>query len=144
MRPTLSSLLKRSGVRIASITPRRKTGQKGERDPGETPHDLLWRAVSAHYVSARREYAAAVPERRFRIDIAITARRVAIEVDGWAFHGRHKGDFVRDRERQNLLVLQGWRVLRFTAGQVRKDLDGVLETIRSACANGRNRQQRKG
>lgn len=114
---------------MAAITPAAAVPAKEQRRAGPTPHDILWDAVRARYASARREHPAGVPGRRFRLDIAIVARRLAVEVDGWAWHGRHKGDFVRDRERQNLLTLHGWRVLRFTAGQIRKDIGTVMATI---------------
>jgi very-short-patch-repair endonuclease len=137
-RLTLAAL-RRSGARIASITPMRAItlpAVKAATRAGPTPHDLLWDAVIKRYKSARREYPGAVPGRRFRLDIAIPGRRLALEVDGWAYHGRHKNDFRRDRERQNLLVLNGWRVLRFTAGQIHKDIAAVLDTIRAAYTAG--------
>lgn len=128
--------LRRSKLRIASITPAARSlpAKKCQRT-GPSPHDLLWAAVAQHYASARREYPDAVPNRRFRLDIAITAQRIAIEVDGWEWHGKHKNDFKRDRERQNLLVLNGWRVLRFTASDIRRDMAAVMETIRAACGD---------
>lgn len=47
------------------------------------------------------------------VDIALPDRRVAIEIDGWAFH--HDVDrFQRDRARQNDLIVLGWTMLRFT------------------------------
>lgn len=48
-----------------------------------------------------------------RIDIVFTVERIAVEVDGWAFHHRPER-FVDDRRRQNSLVGAGWLVLRFT------------------------------
>jgi len=38
---------------------------------------------------------------------------VAVEVDGWAWH-HDAARFQRDRVRQNVLVNDGWVVLRFT------------------------------
>lgn len=67
--------------------------------------------------------------RRYRLDIALPATRVAIEVDGFRHHGKHLEDFRRDRVRQNLLTIAGWRVLRFAAGDIRKDLNSCLNTI---------------
>lgn len=133
MRMSLAAL-RRLGLRVAAATPSRAAAPGSRRREGPTPHDLLWTAVAARYRSAVREYAGAVPGRRFRVDIAIVARRVAVEVDGYRHHGRFKADFQRDRTRQNLLVLHGWRVLRFTAADIRGDLVGVLGTLRTACA----------
>ena len=42
---------------------------------------------------------------------------------------RHLEDFKKDRRRQNLLVMQGWRILRFTAADIHQDLEGCLNMI---------------
>lgn len=86
-----------------------------------TPHDILWNLVTKKWPEAVREFAGPIPDRKFRIDIAFPRLKLAIEVDGFAHHGKHLDDFKRDRERQNLLTLHGWRILRFAAGEIRKD-----------------------
>lgn len=80
-------------------------------------HQKLWDIVK-HLSGATLEYKGAVPNRRFSLDIAFPELKIAIEVDGWEFHGKHKSAHLRDREKQNLLVLNGWRVLRYTAKQI--------------------------
>jgi very-short-patch-repair endonuclease len=53
------------------------------------------------------------PASGFLIDIAFPEAKVAIEVDGWAWHM----DAVRaqaDKRRQNALVRAGWTILRYT------------------------------
>lgn len=47
------------------------------------------------------------------IDVVFLVRRLAVEVDGWAWHS-DVDRFAHDRRRQNALVLAGWTVLRFT------------------------------
>jgi very-short-patch-repair endonuclease len=49
----------------------------------------------------------------FEPDFAFPGRRIAIEVDGWAWHWDVER-FRTDRQRQNTLELAGWTVLRFT------------------------------
>lgn len=98
---------------------------------GPTPHDLLWQAVVARWPEAVREFKGAVPNRRYRLDIALPETKVAIEVDGYRHHGKHLEDFRRDRVRQNLLTIAGWRVLRFAAGDIRKDIDACMATIQT-------------
>jgi very-short-patch-repair endonuclease len=93
------------------------------------PEDRLWSMVSARFPMAEREYRGAVPGRRFRVDIALPALRIAIECDGWTHHGTYRQAHRADRERQNLLVLHGWRVLRFTTSQIQHDEVGILESI---------------
>ncbi len=41
-----------------------------------------------------------------------------VETDGWATHGRQHLVFESDHERDVLLAVEGWRVLRFTWRQL--------------------------
>ena len=55
-----------------------------------------------------------------RVDVAFPAERLAIEVDGFAYHS-DRTRFQRDRSRQNDLVRLGWTVLRFTWSDLSSD-----------------------
>lgn len=66
--------------------------------------------------------------RLFRIDVAFPEQRVAIEVDGRAFHSSAE-QFQGDRTRQNLLIAAGWRVLRFTWEDLTRRPERVLAQI---------------
>lgn len=55
-----------------------------------------------------------------RPDLVCTELRLAIEADSWTFHATRKAHR-RDCARYNLLVIRGWRVLRFTWEQVMHD-----------------------
>ena len=63
-----------------------------------------------------------------RIDVAFPQARVAIEVDGRAFHSSPQR-FQSDRTRQNRLVAAGWRVLRFTWEDLTQRPEQVLRRI---------------
>jgi very-short-patch-repair endonuclease len=65
------------------------------------------------------------------VDIAFAGIRLAIEVDGRAWHSA-SDRFQRDRTRQNRLVNAGWTVLRFTWHDLDTDMPGVISTIRTA------------
>lgn len=67
----------------------------------------------------------------YLIDIAFPRHRLAIEVDGWAFHSDHQA-FQSDRARQNWLALRGWQVLRFTWLDVTSQPDRVIAEVRAA------------
>ena len=59
--------------------------------------------------------------RQWRFDFAWPDRMLAVEIDGGAFSGgRHTrgAGFVEDCRKLNAAVLMGWRVLRFTAGDL--------------------------
>jgi very-short-patch-repair endonuclease len=69
----------------------------------------------------------------WRIDLAFPREKVAVEVDGWAWHVDAER-FRNDRRKQNALVRDGWDPPRFTW----HDLDGrpreVVEEIRATVA----------
>ncbi|WP_375497008.1 endonuclease domain-containing protein [uncultured Jatrophihabitans sp.] len=62
------------------------------------------------------------------VDVAIRSARLAIEVDGRAFH-TDVDRFQRDRQRQNALVALGWTVLRFTWADLIERPGYVVATI---------------
>jgi very-short-patch-repair endonuclease len=67
------------------------------------------------------------------IDIAFKQRRLAIEIDG-RLHETSEDLFESDRWRQNVLVADGWRVLRFTWAMLRDHPEvfvaAVIEALR--------------
>ncbi|MFZ0877685.1 MAG: DUF559 domain-containing protein, partial [Pseudonocardiaceae bacterium] len=65
------------------------------------------------------------------IDVAFVARRLAVEVDGWAWHC-DVDRFAHDRRRQNALVLAGWTVLRFTWHDLMSRPQAVVAEIQAA------------
>jgi very-short-patch-repair endonuclease len=70
---------------------------------------------------------------RTTVDIAFVTERLAIEIDGWAWH--HSPDrFQRDRAKQNQLVGAGWTVLRFTWFDLTNRPDDVIRQVRAALA----------
>lgn len=68
---------------------------------------------------------------RWEVDVVVASARVAIEVDGLAFH-TESDDFERDRVKQNELSLMGWQVLRFTWLDLTEHPDRVIAEIRTA------------
>jgi very-short-patch-repair endonuclease len=71
---------------------------------------------------------------RYRLDFAIPDRRLAIEVDGLAFHNG-QDSFIRDRNRQRDLEMSGWRVLRFAAKEVMNDAKACVRQAASWAAS---------
>ena len=89
-------------------------------------HRLLQRAgiqgwVANHAVFERGRLVA-------RIDVAFPGLKLAIEVDGFAYHS-DRSRFQRDRTRQNDLTSLGWRIVRFTWADLVERPDYVLRTI---------------
>lgn len=63
--------------------------------------------------------------RRWRFDLAWPDLKIGLEVDGAVYaqgrHTRGKG-YEADTEKFNEAVLQGWRVLRYSTGQVKQGI----------------------
>ena len=106
-------------------------------DPAVVPTEsdletLLGRALSDHGLPLpTRQFATVVGGRPVRLDFAYPGQKIAIECDGFAVHGLRSA-FEDDRARQNLLVLDGWVVLRFTWRQICEQPAWVAEQVRRA------------
>jgi very-short-patch-repair endonuclease len=64
------------------------------------------------------------------VDFVWRDRRLIVEVDGYAHH-RSPEAFERDRERDVILEVKGWRVLRFTWRQTNERAGWVAAAIRT-------------
>ncbi len=70
------------------------------------------------------------------VDFVFPSHRVAVETDGWRFHG-HRAAFERDRRRDAALTRAGYRALRFTHDQVADEPHAVATTVAAALARDR-------
>lgn len=93
------------------------------------PQERLWQLVKAQYPEAEQEKKGLVPGRRYVVDMVLEEQKLVIELDGWEWHGRSIDGFTRDREKDRLLLLRGYRVVRFTAGEVLKSPGRVMEIL---------------
>jgi very-short-patch-repair endonuclease len=73
------------------------------------------------------------PFGRWTIDFAFPGAKVAIEIDGWAWH-IDVDRFRADRHKGNALVRGRWDLLRFTWHDLTHRPDYVLDEIRAALA----------
>lgn len=75
--------------------------------------------------------AAKACNRKFEIDFALPDLKVGIEVDGWQYHGKHKESFLRDRDKDYFLAVNGWQILRVQAGllSLKKHHPTVIDRI---------------
>jgi very-short-patch-repair endonuclease len=75
-------------------------------------------------------------DKRYRLDFAIRDRefdwKIAIECDGHNFHERTPEQAQRDRERDRLLQIDGWTVLRFTGTEINRDLEKCTDQVWAA------------
>jgi very-short-patch-repair endonuclease len=95
---------------------------------------LLIRILRDHGVPAPvRQFPVTVGDEQFRLDLAYPDRMLFLEGDGFGVHGTRDA-FEDDRRRQNLLVLAGWRPLRFTWRQLCSGPAAVARVVLHALA----------
>lgn len=85
-------------------------------DPGDSDLEtrVLCTLVSNRLPAPVQQHRVRLGGRQFRVDLAYPHVKVAVELDGWAFHNSRTA-FDDDRARANMLVSGGWTVLRFTS-----------------------------
>lgn len=106
--------------------------------PSLTPDfALLWRMTGGLPFETEYRFE---PPRCWRFDLAWPSLKVAVELEGgkWS-SGRHTRPigFQNDCVKYNRAVELGWRVLRYTADDLRKRSDDVLEQVTNVL-NGRS------
>lgn len=117
---------------LGSLIPEEKRREKRKKKES-LPHQYLWERIALEWRNrAVYELKNGVPGRRYVIDIAFPDIKLAIEIDGWQYHGKYLEQFKKDRIRQNALAMNGWRVLRYFHGQIMQNREDVVDEIREA------------
>lgn len=80
---------------------------------------------------AQQHQVALLDGRRVKLDAAYVEARVAVELDGAAFHGSRE-QRERDLRRDSALAALGWVVLRFSYARLTADPDGCRREIVAA------------
>jgi very-short-patch-repair endonuclease len=93
----------------------------------------LWNRLRARSIDGYK-FVRQEPTGPFIVDFVCRERRLVVEVDG----GQHATD-PRDPVRERWLVDHNYRVLRFWNNDVLANIDGVLEVIAMALADGDQR-----
>ena len=100
----------------------RKSGTLGE--------VLLWRAVKARSLGV--QFRRQVPLGNYIVDFLCHERSLVVEIDGGTHD--HEDQVRYDERRRAWLEENGFRVLRFSEMEVRKNTEGVVETLRDCLA----------
>jgi len=66
--------------------------------------------------------------RHVEVDFLWQERRLIVELDGRQVHGTGHA-FESDRERDRILLVEGWRVIRLTWRQLRDEGDGIVADL---------------
>lgn len=70
------------------------------------------------------------------VDFAFPTERVAVEVDGWATHGRREA-FEQDRARDLAIAAHGWIVVRLTWRALTRRPDAAIDQLQAVLASRR-------
>jgi very-short-patch-repair endonuclease len=99
------------------------------RHPLTPPEAKIWWAVRSRQLGFkfRRQH----PIGRFIADFYCSEARLAIEIDGDTHAAPDQAAY--DSTRTAWLEERGYRVIRFRAGEVQRNLEGVLRRIKEAC-----------
>jgi very-short-patch-repair endonuclease len=87
----------------------------------------LWHGLRGKQIQGHR-FRRQVPIGNFFVDFACVKSKLIVEVDG----SQHAVEAERDVARTAWLQSRGYRVIRFWNTDVLRELDGVLEAIRTA------------
>ena len=78
-----------------------------------------------------RQYEVRTSTNLYRLDFAIPERKIAVEVDGFAFH-KDRATFDHDRKRNSELAILGWTVLHFTSSMKDSDIRNMFKRVQDA------------
>jgi hypothetical protein len=120
----------RKPSRIQAVLAKRLPGY----DPGESGLEMrVLRAIVAHGLPEPvQQHPVMLAGRNGRIDLAYPEFGIAIEADSWEYHGSRSA-FDSDRARENELVVEGFRVLRFTSAFTDRQIGEVVEAMLRSC-----------
>lgn len=109
--------------------------------PGPPPSVLesrMYRLLCRHDLAPPvRELPVASRGHHYRLDFAYPEAGLAVETDGYEHHATPQARD-EDAARQNNLVLAGWRVLRYTWGDLTREPEYVARQVRQALMSGRH------
>jgi len=89
---------------------------------------FLWRRLQAKQLEGLK-FRRQQPIGKYIVDFVCFEKKIIVEVDG----GQHSAEIEKDKERDEWLHKQGFKVLRFWNNEVLINIQGVLEMIRSNC-----------
>ncbi len=86
----------------------------------------LWRCLAGSALGAK--FSRQMPVGPYFADFLCRELLIVVELDGFSHDARQEHDAARDR----FMAQAGYRVLRFTNGDVRTNIEGVVRVIRMA------------
>ncbi len=101
-----------------------------DRQPADHLLDTAMARLVRNYAVAPLEFRPVIEG--IRVDFRVVDLPIAIQCDGWAYHGLRPASFERDHEHDATLTAAGWTVLRFTYRAITTRPAWTARTIRQA------------
>ena len=95
--------------------------------------DLMWEALKAAEVQAERQYEIRERDASYDLDFFVECSdgaKINIECNGDTYHST-KAARNRDRRRNTYLTTRGWLVQRFGTDEIRNDMRGCVDQVRT-------------
>lgn len=91
---------------------------------------LLWKHLRRKQVEGLK-FSRQQPIGNYIVDFVSFENQLIIEADG----GQHAGNEQADREREEWLKREGFKILRFWNNDILNNIEGVMATLMEACDN---------
>ena len=121
---------------VTAAPPKRKRTKPAEADKLQLRFAGCWRQLGGPELTPEYRFH---PKRKYRLDFALPAVKIGIEIDGGTWSEGRTGHnwgvgITRDHEKQNLAVFMGWRIFRFTTDMLadRKVIENLGPVIEFA------------
>jgi len=122
-----------------SSKPRSRTGMADKTGDTSPPQTLLTAYAVARFGNHVVPEFKPLAERKIRLDLAFPSLKLGVEVNGWTSHGKSLKAFRSDHTRTQDLMIGGWLVLPFAAGEVMEDVDRCVDVIEKTLMSLRKR-----
>lgn len=93
---------------------------------------FLWSKIKNNHLSFKFRRQQGVGD--YIVDFYCSETKLVIELDGEV----HRNKYESDVERDNFLIEQGIKILRYRNEEIMKNIDGVLEDIKNNCLKIKN------
>lgn len=112
-------------ARAQGLTEARKIFNVACGDTESRAERLFADLLTVHEITGWRSQ---LPFRGYTIDFAFPEHKLAVEINGWAFHRSHKR-WMSDQNKSNALTAAGWSVLNFSWHHLVEDPEAVITTV---------------
>ncbi|MFC2132020.1 endonuclease domain-containing protein [Bacteroidota bacterium] len=95
--------------------------------------EKVWEEFKKLNIEAERQFFIDLKPKNYILDFALfcKARKIAVECDGDTYHMENE-NVEKDKQRDNILFLNGWETMRFTSKNINYNLDDSVMMVKEA------------